>query len=176
MLGRTVTPGRCSWQHGHLRSLPRKGGLRRRKWVHDFWLYLLSRPGKGAGPRGQPTGCSQAELERVPWDELRGQVTRLAGWEGEQRAPHFQPWPPLPGPPLPFSDAQLCLWSGGFQSPPHVRITWGSAKPTPTPRALIRRLFKSEAGVRPMGWLESGCGIGVCARGRPGLGGFAILG
>lgn len=78
---------------------PREGGLRRRKWVHDFWLYLLSQAGKGTGPRGQPTGCSQAELKRVPWDELRGQVTHSAGWEGEQRAPHVpasvsSPWSP----------------------------------------------------------------------------------
>lgn len=48
---------------------------------------LLSQGGQVAGPQGRSAGCSWAEPERVPWDELRGHVTHPAAQEGEQRAP-----------------------------------------------------------------------------------------
>lgn len=89
---------------------PRVGGCRGRSGFTTSALPALQGD-QGAGPRGQPAGCSQAELERVPWGELRGQVTCPAALEGEQRGPPCSSLGLLSlAPSLPFSsDAHLCL-------------------------------------------------------------------
>ena len=71
----TVTPGRCSSQHGH--RGPSRARAAEEEWVHNLRLYRLSQGGQDQEDSPQAAlrlRCSQ----RVPWDELRGQVTCLA--------------------------------------------------------------------------------------------------